>query len=905
MRGPFALPRAARLLPVLALVLVAVRCTRRFFRERADRDVENLLTEKNVDPRWALENWYIYADERARFVDTENPDHPRKPPDDPAAAALSPNPQPLRSRFWRGGYQEGAGYLEFLEHCDKHNRSVRAQMAGAEVSPDTPAAKLGDPTKQPGVVGPAPAETTAFQQSVDAVLRTDEQPFLLNLNQALELSLFNSRDFQDRREDLYLTALPVSLQRFQFVTQLFLAAEGTRVFNPVGPVSAGGTIPGSSQLGTSARATQLFPTGAALIGRFANQLVADIGSGAGPTVSLSNLTLELTQPLLRGGGWAVTVEPLTQAERNLLYGVRSFARFRELFYVYIAGGGDQFNAPYSFAGLNLRGVGPSLNSPSQGFLPTLLSAAAERNERENIRNLYQFLELFREYQGKGDFSELQVGQVEQQLLRGQTSLLTRQQDLQNGLDSFKLQLGVPTRLPLELDEGPVKPVRDSLAEFTRARDEFNALRTQAEVYRNDPNTILRTAIEKLVFESAYAKRAKAFQAAIPPRWARWKAFNDARLKDEIRKLADELRALQVKQARQEALGEKLSDEDDARLDFLPKDIALGQLEQALRAQAAAGQKKAGAAREAEVLFEDVVNAFIRVMSEARDERKELVRQGWPKLPSVVIDGVNFLTDDLDRAQTVAAQQALGNRLELMNTRAQLIDSWRNIAVQANSLLGVLNVGYNYATTSTPNANEPFNLGGSRGTHNLVVTGELPIVRRAERNEYRVALIAYQRNRRGLQATEDFILNDLRVDLRNLRVLAENYRIQKRAVEVAYDLVENALDVLQAPPVPDAGAVGQVGRAAAQSQQQAANAASLTNQLLNAQTQLLAAQNALYGTWVNYLVARMTLYRDLERLPLDPRGVWIDEPGLSPPGPQVLPGPGAGGDPQGPQFAEGR
>jgi outer membrane protein TolC len=896
---------AARLVPVVALLLVvAAGCTRRFFRERADRDVENLLTEKNVDPRWALENWYIYPDERARFVDTEKPDHPRKPPDDPAAAALAPNPQPIRSRFRRGIDQEGAGYLEFLEHCDQHNRSVRAQMAAA-MPPDAPAARLGDPTKQSGVVGPAPPETTASQQSIDAVLRTDEQPFLLTLDQALELSLFNSRDFQDRREDLYLAALPVTLQRFNFVTQLFLNAEANRTFTPVGPVSAGGAVTGSAGVAASAEVNQLFPTGAALVARFANRLVSDIGAGSGPTTSLSTLTLELTQPLLRGGGWAVTLEPLTQAERNLLYGIRSYARYRELFYVYIAGGGEQFNAPYSLIGLNLRGVGPSLNAPSQGYLPTLLSAAQERNERENIRNLYGYLELFREYQGKGDFSELQVGQVEQQLLRGQSSLLQRRQELQNGLDSFKLQLGVPTRLPLELDDGPVKPVRDSLAEFTKARDEFNALRPQAEAYKAQPGATLREGIEKLMFESPYAKRAKAFQAAVPARWARWKGMTDAGIKAELRMLADQLRALQVRQARQEAAGGKLPEADAARLDFLPKDIALGQLEQSLRAYTAAGQKKAVPTREGEVLFEDAVNAFIRVMSEARDERRDLVREAWPKLPSVVIDGVDFLTDDLDRAQTVAAQQALGNRLELMNTRAQLNDSWRNIAVRANSLLGVLNVGYNYATTSTPNADQPFNLGGSRGTHNLVVTGELPIVRRAERNEYRVALIAYQRNRRGLQATEDFILNDLRVDLRNLRVLAENYRIQKRAVEVAYDQVENALDVLQAPPVPDQGGAGQVGRVAAQSQQQAANAASLTNQLLNAQNSLLAAQNGLYTIWVNYLVARMTLYRDLERLPLDPRGVWIDEPGLSPPRPEVLPGPRPVGDPEGPRFAEGR
>jgi hypothetical protein len=133
-------------------------------------------------------------------------------------------------------------------------------------------------------------------------------------------------------------------------------------------------------------------------------------------------------------------------------------------------------------------------------------------------------------------------------------------------------------------------------------------------------------------------------------------------------------------------------------------------------------------------------------------------------------------------------------------------------------------------------------------------------------------------------------------LRNLRVAAENYRIQQRAIEVAYDQVENSLDVLQAPPQPEqagAAAAAQPGRAAAQGQQQAANAASLTNQLLTAQNSLLRAQNSLYTVWVDYLVARMTFFRDIERLPLDPRGVWIDE-SCSPPvaQPEVLPPPSA-------------
>jgi hypothetical protein len=406
-----------------------------------------------------------------------------------------------------------------------------------------------------------------------------------------------------------------------------------------------------------------------------------------------------------------------------------------------------------------------------------------------------------------------------------------------------------------------------------------------------------------------ARSTKEFRAGIDARWDRWRLLPPDVLKADLRRLADELRTLEVRQAAAEVRNQQLSPADEARLEALPPEIAIGQLEQSLRAYEALRTAKERTTRGESLIYEEVVNNLIRVMNEARQERRRLLRATWPALPAATVDGVDLLKEDLDRAMTVASQVALANRLELMTARAQMVDAWRKIAVQANSLLGVANVGYNFSTPSTPNANEPFALGGSRSTHQLVLSGELPLVRRAERNAYRTALVAYQRARRGLQATEDFILNDVRTDLRAVRVLAENYRIQQRAVEVAYDQVENSLDVLQAPPVPDVQVAGQPGQAAAQSQQAAANAASLTQQLLNAQTSLLAAQNSLYTVWVNYLIARMTLYRDIERLPLDLRGVWIDEPCPSPTHPEQLPaphavaGPGQAAEPE--RFADAR
>jgi hypothetical protein len=200
----------------------------------------------------------------------------------------------------------------------------------------------------------------------------------------------------------------------------------------------------------------------------------------------------------------------------------------------------------------------------------------------------------------------------------------------------------------------------------------------------------------------------------------------------------------------------------------------------------------------------------------------------------------------------------------MNARAQLTDSWRQIAVFANSLLGTVNVHYHLGSASPLGQSRPFALGGSRYDHELILDYQLPLVRKSERNNYRASLIAFQRQRRATMEAEDLAIQTVRGEVRQLRVLAENYRIQQRQVELAYLTVENSLDTLKAPP------------AAGTQQSTAAQAAALTNQLLTAQSRVPTAQNNLLTVWINYLNTRLQLYRDLELMPLDTRGVWTDD-----------------------------
>src|SRR5439155_7587359 len=114
----------------LLLLVESAGCTRHFFRNRADEEVVEVLTEKDQYENARIENFHVYPNERARFADPSDPDHPPKPPDDPAAYDLSPNPQkPGKAGVAR---VEGNGYLELIANWDSENRERIAREEAEE-----------------------------------------------------------------------------------------------------------------------------------------------------------------------------------------------------------------------------------------------------------------------------------------------------------------------------------------------------------------------------------------------------------------------------------------------------------------------------------------------------------------------------------------------------------------------------------------------------------------------------------------------------------------------------------------------------------------------------------------------------------------------------------------------------
>ena len=87
--------------------------------------------------------------------------------------------------------------------------------------------------------------------------------------------------------------------------------------------------------GTRFSLRRLLGNGAVITGDIGLNFLRTLTSSDGwhPT---SDFGGTITQPLLAGSSRAIVLEPLTQTERNLVYAVRSFERFRRTFSVDVA-----------------------------------------------------------------------------------------------------------------------------------------------------------------------------------------------------------------------------------------------------------------------------------------------------------------------------------------------------------------------------------------------------------------------------------------------------------------------------------------------------------------------------------------------------------------------------------------
>jgi len=237
---------------------------------------------------------------------------------------------------------------------------------------------------------------------------------VLSLEKALEVAAVNSRDYQTQRESLYLSALALTLQRHEFAPRWFGTVSGDYDNTDMGDDEQ---VSGGTDFGFS----RLFSTGtrvSASLGTAISQFLTH-----GPRkASSSVLDITVTQPLLQGAGIAVT-EPLTQAERDVLYEMRDFVQFRRAFFV----------------------------SVLREYYNVLRERQVVENERLNHQNLVRTRERAEWLGRAGEIAEFEVDRIRQDELRAEDRLQSAQQRYKTRLDAFKITLGLPTETMIVLD----------------------------------------------------------------------------------------------------------------------------------------------------------------------------------------------------------------------------------------------------------------------------------------------------------------------------------------------------------------------------------------------------------------------------------------------------------------------
>jgi outer membrane protein TolC len=246
------------------------------------------------------------------------------------------------------------------------------------------------------------------------ILREDWDPeHEYSLVECLHIAAENSRDYQTQKESLYRVALSLTLERWRFESR------------PFGNANAdlnGGEEAQNATTGGQVGLTRLLGNGASIVANIGADLFRVVANGDGWDV-VSDLGLTFTMPLLRGAGVRIVKEPLTQAERDLVYEVRAFERFRRTFSVDVA-----------------------------GRVYNLLQAQDElSNEERNYKNLVDLRKRNEAMAEAGRLSDIESDQAKQDELRSEATLLRLQTSLERQQDQFNLFLGLPIEAPLRLD----------------------------------------------------------------------------------------------------------------------------------------------------------------------------------------------------------------------------------------------------------------------------------------------------------------------------------------------------------------------------------------------------------------------------------------------------------------------
>ena len=552
---------------------------------------------------------------------------------------------------------------------------------------------------------------------------------------------------------------------------------------------------------------------------------------------------------------------------------------------------------------NAAGFGGGGGVPSVGgFLGLVQNQLQIRNAEENVArlkdNLARFEDTLREQltiipatQDSIPSQQLQVAQARQALISSQATLLQLRFNYEQTLDNFKGTLGLPPYVCVEIKD----PILDQFNLISQdLRDRRSRVSELRDSIGNSNGRLLELSPPKLDEQSGSKFRELPWNAEV------------ADAVSEIRNRIDSIESL-----RRTLLGYDFS---DVRADIVRLSSVVGQREQELSRLREVYQKERGQvcsllpteSLDIALLDSGQIKSLPSVLTAELDKIENRFREKEEKLKTLdlnleailaqkgeanprdlfetmrdkaILPSQSLLAEfaeDVLALQVVQARARIEsvmlpqvdiqpeeaveiarvNRLDWMNSRASLVDSWRAIEVVADNLESSLDLVF---SGDIQNANDnPFSLNNRTGRLRAGFQWDSPLTRMQERNQYRQVLIEYQQAKRNYYRFEDGVWQTLRSELRNIRYNQYNFELQRYAVRIAAQQITINEDLRQ---IRETLSLASGPTAARDS--------------VSALQDLLTAQNTFLGVWVFYEAQRRNLDQDLGTIRVDSDNIWVD------------------------------
>jgi outer membrane protein TolC len=262
----------------------------------------------------------------------------------------------------------------------------------------------------------------------DATISYSSEPIKLTLIDALQIAAKNSRQYQSQKENVFRAALNLDLARDRFRNTFNGSVENT-----LGADLSRADTSSSFSNSVVGNFSRRLLNGVSLSARIGFDILKLLAPNSSTTKGFFG-DASISIPLLRGAGRHIVAEPLTQSERDAVYAIYTFERYKRTFAVSIA----------------------------QSYLSVLQQIDQINNADQNYRRLVLTTRQIRRQGDAGLKSPVEVDQGIQDEYSARLSWIGAQFSYQQVLDNFKVTLGLPPDAHIELDENELQSLAESV-----------------------------------------------------------------------------------------------------------------------------------------------------------------------------------------------------------------------------------------------------------------------------------------------------------------------------------------------------------------------------------------------------------------------------------------------------------